>query len=265
MVPIFESHYKTKQDMKQATYTYKTRNYNFNCTVTLKNDGKVSHSLGGMDSYNSCGADRYQAKELGKAIVAADFKHESIIRLIDEDNSKLILELKHHTQDLKESYLELTEKYAREKFASCEAIYPLTYQEKLEKFGVWNKKPNYELPRIADQFGRKVYQMKDVFEISEWGTKQINEANQIVGCWGLEEFLRREIKDATEHYNSSIDKLASRLKSKGINEETEFVVKSGRVGMNFECIINHDNQTTKAWTIIASGPVQRPHYRYLVK
>lgn len=60
-------------------------------------------------------------------------------------------------------------------------------------------------------------------------------------------------------------KLATRLKEKGVTETTELEIKSSRISENFECRIYHDGKVTTAWTIIASGPIQRPHYRYLVK
>ena len=70
---------------------------------------------------------------------------------------------------------------------------------------------------------------------------------------------------AERHYANSIEKLAERLNQKGIKDDTEMIIKSGYVGVNFEITIEHNGLITKAWTIIAEGPIQRPHYRYLVK
>jgi len=80
---------------------------------------------------------------------------------------------------------------------------------------------------------------------------------------GLDNYIAKELKYAEMHYESSIIKLADRLTKKGIN--SEFTIESGRIGQNFEITITHDNTITRAWTIIASGAIQRPHYRYLVK
>jgi len=34
---------------------------------------------------------------------------------------------------------------------------------------------------------------------------------------------------------------------------------------NISTKITDGKKTVNAWTIIASGPIQRPHYRYLIK
>jgi hypothetical protein len=57
--------------------------------------------------------------------------------------------------------------------------------------------------------------------------------------------------------------LSDRLLSKGISEN--FKINSGYVGINFEVVITHDKGQVKAWTIIACGPIVRPHYRYIIK
>jgi hypothetical protein len=59
--------------------------------------------------------------------------------------------------------------------------------------------------------------------------------------------------------------LSNCLNSKGITNDIPFTVNSARVGVNFECIIKTVDITVKAWTIIAEGPINRPHYRYLIK
>jgi hypothetical protein len=51
---------------------------------------------------------------------------------------------------------------------------------------------------------------------------------------------------------------------KGIDINNMKVV-SGYVGVNVEMTISDGDKYVKAWTIVAEGTVQRPHYRYLVK
>ncbi len=83
---------------------------------------------------------------------------------------------------------------------------------------------------------------------------------------GLERFQEGEVKKAEVHYADSIAKLAGRLEAKGIAVEDIQEIVSGRPSSgNFETTIRTSKGTVRAWTIIASGPIQRPHYRYLVK
>ena len=61
-----------------------------------------------------------------------------------------------------------------------------------------------------------------------------------------------------------LKKLAFRIEQKGLNTDN-LKLSSSHVGVNFETAITDGTKTVRAFTIIASGPVQRPHYRYLVK
>ena len=66
------------------------------------------------------------------------------------------------------------------------------------------------------------------------------------------------------HYNDSILKLALRIEKKELNQD-KLELTTSHVDVNISTTITDGDKTVKAWTIIASGPVQRPHYRYLVK
>lgn len=81
---------------------------------------------------------------------------------------------------------------------------------------------------------------------------------------GREAFVSREVKLAEQHYQDSIVKLAARIEAKGMNKDA-LTVKTAHVGVNIETVLTDGKKTVRAWTIIASGEVQRPHYRYLVK
>jgi hypothetical protein len=71
-------------------------------------------------------------------------------------------------------------------------------------------------------------------------------------------------KIAIEHYEFSIEKLAERIIKKGLNQDNLKIVTS-HIGVNIETTINDGNKTVRAFTIIAEGEIQKPHYRYLVK
>jgi ribosome-binding ATPase YchF (GTP1/OBG family) len=80
----------------------------------------------------------------------------------------------------------------------------------------------------------------------------------------FEQYLESEINESIEHYNQSIIKLAARIEKKGLNLNT-LNVKTSYIDVNIETILTDGVKTVKAFTIIASGTIQRPHYRYLIK
>ena len=62
----------------------------------------------------------------------------------------------------------------------------------------------------------------------------------------------------------SIEKLAKRIEKKGLNQENIRTITS-HVGVNIETTLTDGNKTVRAFTIIAQGTIQKPHYRYLIK
>jgi hypothetical protein len=81
---------------------------------------------------------------------------------------------------------------------------------------------------------------------------------------GVDKFIEKQVKEAGEHYESAILKLSAKIESKGLNIE-KLEVKSGRVGVNFETTLTDGEKIVRAFTIVASGDIQKPHYRYLIK
>ena len=78
------------------------------------------------------------------------------------------------------------------------------------------------------------------------------------------EYVKKAEKDAIRHYNNSITRLALRIEKKELNQNNLKMVTS-HIDVNITTTITDGEKTVKAWTIIASGEIQRPHYRYLVK
>jgi hypothetical protein len=89
--------------------------------------------------------------------------------------------------------------------------------------------------------------------------------NQLVGCLnkGINSFVEKSIKDAEMHYETSLKKLVFRVSSKLAPGYLR--VESASVGVNINIILSDGTKTVRAWTIVAEGEIQRPHYRYLVK
>lgn len=81
---------------------------------------------------------------------------------------------------------------------------------------------------------------------------------------GSQAFIDKALTQAADHYFDSLVKLAARIDEKGLNPAT-LTVKTAHVNVNLDIVLTDGEQTVRAFTIIASGPVQRPHYRYLIK
>jgi len=80
----------------------------------------------------------------------------------------------------------------------------------------------------------------------------------------IQAIVEKAEKLANEHYQDSIAKLATRIMKKGLNSQ-KIEMTTSRIGINIETIVTDGEKTVTATTITAWGPVQRPHYRYLVK
>lgn len=242
--------------MKVANFKLAGKRRTLYGSITEKADGKFTISV--HNSRSNMGAENDQVRSLARKIIESNFIHEAVYDLVDTGltkSSKLVELLREHTQDLKKEFLERTRIYAETDFEKAEKLLSKTSDWWYEKYKVQNPPPPYSYKSV------------------EWNTYSKNsremqsarEKLKNITYKGLEAYVSLNLKYAEEHYESSLMKLATRLKEKGVTESTELKIKSGRVAENFECTIFHDGKTTIAWTIIASGPVQRPHYRYLVK
>lgn len=81
---------------------------------------------------------------------------------------------------------------------------------------------------------------------------------------GLDDMFKRAEKFAIIHYENSVIKLVDRLYKKGITDSDEIEIIQERLNVNFEAFIKSGKVVVRCWTIIAEGPVQQPHYRFLV-
>lgn len=150
----------------------------------------------------------------------------------------LLQKLTEQTQELKEKFLANTRDWARVEFERiCELAKWYTtsssYKEDLDKY--------HRAQKYLHRTGYSIIRS------------------------GLEKFVAEELKAAEQHYAQSLEKLVFRLNKKGIVDGTDCKVTSAWVGVNLEIEIEHGGKFTRAWTIIAEGIVQRPHYRYLVR
>lgn len=145
----------------------------------------------------------------------------------------LIDTLKKETESLKNQYVEMVEKWSIKDFDYLRQ-WANDYQNGKFGFGEASKK-YYRLPYYIVNSNGKV-----------------------------EQHVEKMVKDAIVHYESSIEKLAARIEKKGLNQEKLKIVTC-HIGVNIETTLTDGKKTVRAFTIIAEGEKQRPHYRYLIK
>lgn len=171
----------------------------------------------------------------------------------------LINILKEETKSLKEQYIQKTMEWAQRNFEMSSVRTKWREVQWCEYFGleprVANKGTNMEFLTFPNNFHNsstsKTYcKLRDEYrKISEMG---------------LDVYTSKEVKKAELHYENSIIKLASRIIKKGLVQENLEVVTS-HIGVNINTTLTDGIKTVRAFTIIAEGEIQRPHYRYLIK
>lgn len=171
----------------------------------------------------------------------------------------LIQKLTAETQILKIEFLEKTEKYAVERYNQALKQNKYTALDWCRVFGLTPEKHNEG--RVSEFLGfpKNFYNSKLARTLDG-----IKNKNRRISSMKLEDFIEKEKKNAVLHYENSIIKLAARIEKKGLDLEN-VTMKTGRVGVNIETTITDGNKVVKAWTIVAQGEIQQPHYRYLVK
>jgi|GEM_PF-2454221 hypothetical protein len=243
--------------MTKANFKFTGKRISIYGSVTLKNDGKVSISL--IDAkYGTSFSERYQAKKLAQEIVDSNFIHNAILS-IEKDDDNLIGILKLHTEDLKNDYIKKCEEYAIKEFKETEIFLskiPTEQKEFLDKFGI-----KYEVKGILKYIS--ILHTEGNADLYRKTKEKINKCKSFISL-GLNKNISDAKKYANLHYENSISKLANRVESKKLNISKLEIIKS-RIGLNLEMTLTDGLINVRAWTIVAEGEIQRPHYRYLVK
>lgn len=143
----------------------------------------------------------------------------------------LVERLTEQTQELKTTYIQKTIEWSIEEYKRLKD-FANDYQT---NYDVSKEKKYYSLPACVVNMNGKV-----------------------------EDYTEIQVKNAKEHYLNSIKKLAFRIEKKGLNENN-LKMSTSYLDPNISTIITDGEKTVSAFTIIASGMIQRPHYRYLVK
>lgn len=256
--------------MKKAFFTTKvklgsvnSREKSFYGIVTLKDDGKISITNFSATKYNSCAADRYIAKQQVTKMVSNGFVSTDTteVKNVEEIGSaaaenSVAAALVEKTQDFKGRFIKMTKEAAKRMHDNAVEKSKRTLKEWLDAFAVeYNNLGGDRFQIKEERYNKSKY----------YGMCRLKNELKEVASVSYEVYEASEVRHAEEHYKSSIMKLASRLRAKGIVDGSEFVITNEQIGVNLHMTIRHGEQITKAWTIVAEGPIQRAHYRYLVK
>lgn len=233
-----------------AKYLIKEREVNgtihkvsYTGTVTVEN-GKMKLSIDNRN-YHSWSCKIFIEQTVREQFF--NYRTSPIFVSFTEVKNNLIADLRNATQDLKADY-----------FEKCEQASDRIFKFRMSQIETLKAEMDQLLPLISKRYSNDY-----------WNSKKYSAAKeQYQICLQMKErgydtFLKAEMERAELHYESSLVKLAARLVAMGV--EGDMTITSGRVGRNFEVTIKHNKGITRAWTIIAEGPIVRAHYRYLVK
>lgn len=175
----------------------------------------------------------------------------------DEDNTKAIYKKLHKlSTSFKKTYIEKVDKFERKRVSFI-----------LEKYGHLKT-----LKMCYDQYGEEVVKKNHRGEDHtvtvipkhiEETYYEVLKLNRLIKEGHLEQHFEKNIKKAEKTFESKLLKLSLRLSDKEFTNKVE--IKSASVGVNFEATLVEGDKTVSAYTIIAEGEIQRPHYRYLIK
>ena len=172
---------------------------------------------------------------------------------------ELIDKLREHTIELKEKYIEQTIQWAEKNF---------DYQIKKSKWNEADWCEHFDLePRICNKGLSSEFLSfpKGFFNTAISKTYDSQKTNAIrIFRLGKDEYIKRQVIKAKNHYETSLLKLCLRIEKKELNLKKLDVISSW-VGINLNMTFSDGEKIVNAWTIIAEGQIQRPHYRYLVK
>jgi hypothetical protein len=186
-------------------------------------------------------------------------KHATPVIKTESQLGRLVALLTEQTQEQKAEYILRTGEWAAAEFDRMQAWVPKaqTLRAEVEK--------EYSALRGAERQQYRHGLLGRPYHSEEWyahGRRM--DAAKLVLAGGSEKFVADAKAHAEAHYTASIDKLALRVEAKGLNLDALTVTRA-QVKQNLETRLTDGQQTVRAFTILAWGPIVRPHYRYLIK
>lgn len=147
-----------------------------------------------------------------------------------------------------------------EKMTEVTADFKVLFIDKVREWSI------EEFSRINERFEKYYKQGRNGYDSSSDYYKEQKFVHRTTRPTNLEKFIEKSLIEAEKHYKASIQKLAFRIESKGLNFDKLEVLRnpSIRVG-DLQISITDGFKTVRAYTVLAWGEIQRPHYRYLIK
>ena len=168
--------------------------------------------------------------------------------------------LREETKELLVMFLEKTKIQAEKEIEHAKMVLSRKTEDWCKIFGIEPRKNFYYIPNS----GIAEFDFPAGFYNTAKSKQKADAERKARGIYYATDYIGKSIKTAKNHYENSLLKLVKRVSVKGLNLETLEIKRSG-IGINIEMLLTDGEKTVRAWTIVAEGPVQRPHYRYLVK
>ena len=171
----------------------------------------------------------------------------------------LISKLKDATVELKEEFILKTKEWAEGEYDRCFKMTTYSDIDWCHYFGIM---PHIHNANSCGQFAS----FPKGFHNSSNARSLDNLKKKINGVLrgGKEESINRQVKAAETHYESSVEKLAYRIKEKGLDLSI-ISLHSTKLDLNFETTVTDGVKSVREFTILAWGEINKPHYRYLIK
>lgn len=238
---------ETKAKFKKS-YEFRDRNVTMSCDVLVKSDKTISitNKSGGLRNSH------YYAliNDVKKLVVEgmSDKHFYDISELLDESvDVDLVNKLMSQTEDFKNTYIENTKSWSIKSF---EGISKMTEEGIINNRGVsttFNGVTRMSHSKASYAYFKKI---------------------SAIIYNGMDNYVSNKVKEAEMHYIQSIKKLAHKIKAKGL-EISKVEVDSNytkfAIDNSMEVVISDGTMTVRAWTILAMGEINAPHYRYLIK
>lgn len=173
--------------------------------------------------------------------------------------TELVNILKTETEGLKNQYVQKCKEWASSQFQNIADRKSWREIDWCKFFNLEPRLVNKGTPSEFYTFPQGFFNTKTSVKYDRLRTEAYKVAKM-----GKEDYILKAEESAINHYENSILKLANRIEKKGLNQSNLKAVTS-HIGVNIETTLTDGKKTVKAWTIIASGEVQKPHYRYLIK
>lgn len=184
---------------------------------------------------------------------------------IEKPVSGLLAHLTKETGEFRVKYLNQVEKWAKEQTVRNQTRMA-NFNNMITEVGLASCKKRlaeeYNSPKtiawLESRINNAIVVSKDVIDSERrWADGPKWKTNET-------EMVKRHRKQAERHFEAGLAKMVERVGTKGMISE-KCRLSNISIDVNIKATVTDGNQSVRLFTIIASGPVQRPHYRYLCK